>query len=79
VAENALTRLCAELAVEPVRLDFLGEFTDEELAILTAAITRTAQRQHDVLTEALERVVAVAPRMLRPQITKILFPGGHDD
>jgi hypothetical protein len=69
--------LLAELDAPAGSLDWLRRHDDAQIAALHAAVVGAVRRQEQAIDSALDAVVRFVPRLLRPRVARLLFPGGR--
>ncbi len=74
---NTVDGLRADLAIAAGALDWLNDFDATQVATLRSAVARAASHQEQAIDAALDGVVRFVPRLLRGQVTRLLFPGGR--
>jgi hypothetical protein len=73
--DGAVARLSTELDVPPAGLVALERFSDEQVAVISAAVQRALDSQRRALDESLEKAIGFVPRLLRGRARKLLLPG----
>jgi hypothetical protein len=75
VPDGGVARLSAQLDVPLAGLVALERFSDEQVAVISAAVQSALDTHRRELDESLEKTIGFVPRMLRRRARKLLLPG----
>jgi hypothetical protein len=73
--DRAVARLSAQLGVPLAGLAALERFSDDQVAVISAAVQVALETHRRELDESLEKAIGFVPRLLRGRARKLLLPG----